>query len=443
MMSKFAKLTQKASPNLRRVASNFSWLLADQCVRMGTSLIVGIWVARYLGASQYGALSYAIAIVSLFNPLISLGLDQIVIQHLSQTPLARNKILGTTFCLKLLSSFVVLGLMLTMSLHIHSGDSQSSSLTMILSVCGIFQAFDAIALWFESQIQSKYVAIARSTGYLFAALSRIVLIQVQAPLISFAYVMVIEAAMFTSGLLIAAQVKKHSLEHWTFDFKTAKMLLSESYPLILSGFAIMIYLKIDQVMLKVMLDDQAVGVYAAATRISEIFYFIPLTVTSSFAPMIYAAKASSTEQYHQQTHRLLQLMSASALLTIVTLSFLTHSLILTLFGKGYAAASPVLAIHIWASLFVFWGTATSIWFVAEKLTHLALQKTLMGAFTNILLNLYFIPKYAATGAAIATVISYAISDLFSHLLYPKTRPLFLMQLRSLLFFRSQTYSSGN
>ena len=94
----------------------------------------------------------------------------------------------------------------------------------------------------------------------------------------------------------------------------------------------------------------------------------------------------------------------------------------------YAAAAPILVIHTWASIFVFMGVAGTQWLVMENLQIFSLEKTLLGALSNIGLNLILIPEYGAVGAAYATLISYAISSLISDLLRAKTRPMFIMKL---------------
>jgi PST family polysaccharide transporter len=67
------------------------------------------------------------------------------------------------------------------------------------------------------------------------------------------------------------------------------------------------------------------------------------------------------------------------------------------------------------------GYAKEVWIATEELTVFTLAASCVGAVTNILLNLWLIPKYQAIGASIATIISYGIADYLMCLLYPKTR----------------------
>ena len=54
-------------PNLVMIVDNIGWLFIDRFLRMGVGLLVGVWVARYLGPAQFGMLNYALAFVALFG----------------------------------------------------------------------------------------------------------------------------------------------------------------------------------------------------------------------------------------------------------------------------------------------------------------------------------------------------------------------------------------
>lgn len=424
-----------SNSKLKAVIGNISWLFFDQVLRMGTSLVVGVWVARYLGVQQYGILNYAIAFVALFSPIANLGLDSIVVRDLVRDGLEREKILGTTFWLKLFGGFVSLLLALTCILFLRQNDYLTVWIVVILATAGIFQAFDTIDFWFQSQVQSKYTVVAKNTSFLVIALVRVALIQMQAPLIAFAWTALAEIGLGGIGLAIVYRVKGWSLSLWRWSLPLAKKLLKESYPLILSGFTIMIYMRTDQIMLGQMIGDSAVGNYSAATRISEMWYFIPMAITSSVSPAIYEAKESSEVLYYQRIQKLLRLMVGISIFIAIPMTFFADTIITMLFGDGYAEAKTILAIHIWASLFVFLGVATSPWFIAENLTNLSLRRTLIGAITNIILNLFLIPRYAGFGAAIATVISQAFASFLSNAINPETQKLFIIQIKSFLFLQ--------
>jgi PST family polysaccharide transporter len=88
----------------------------------------------------------------------------------------------------------------------------------------------------------------------------------------------------------------------------AKKLIRDSWPLIFASISIMIYMRIDQVMLGYMIDDHAVGIFSAAARLSEIWYFIPVVVAGSVFPTILRAKKNSQDLYKKYLQRLFDIM---------------------------------------------------------------------------------------------------------------------------------------
>ncbi|MEH1919034.1 flippase [Nostoc sp.] len=424
----------KSRSGLRAIVANTGWLFADRILRMGASLVVGVWVARYLGVKQYGLFNYALAFVALFSPIFTLGLDDVVVRHLVRQSSNKEEILGTTFWLKFLGGIASVLLAVSTMFFLGEHETLKIWLVAILGIAGVFRASDTIELWFQSQVQSKYTVIAKNSAFLLNTLIKIALILTKAPLLAFALVTLAEFAMSAIGLLIVYQVKGSSLWLWRWSIASAKTLLKESLPLIFSGFAIMIFMRIDQVMLGQMIGDSEVGIYSAAVRVSEIWYFIPGAIVSSVAPAIYAAKEKSESLYYQRIGQLLSLMTCISLAIALPMSFLSDKIIMVMFGSGYAEAGPILAVHIWTSLFVFMGLATSPWFIAEGLNHVSLGKTLFGAILNIILNLLLIPKYAGLGAAIATIISQAAAAFICNAFDSRTQKLFKIQVRSLIHF---------
>lgn len=431
MFKSIVSIRERFSPQLRKVAVNTSWLFADRILRMGVGLFVGVWVARYLGTQQFGLLNYATAFVALLTPFATLGLDNIVIREIVRDSSYKDEILGTTFFLKLLGGIVLVVLSIFSISLLRSGDRLTSWVVSVLSVGVIFQAFDTIDLQFQAQVQSKYTVIAKNIAFIVITLVKLTLIQINASLIAFAWVVLLESGLGAIGLAINYRMQGYSFWAWRWSCTRAIALLKESWALMLSGLTIMIYMRIDQIMLGQMIDDRAVGLYSAATRISEVWYFIPTAIASSMFPTIVEAKGISESLYYQRIKQLLRLMVFLSTAIAIPMTFLSKTFVVGLFGQEYIAASSILAIHIWASLFVFMGVATSPWFITEGLTKLSLQRTLIGAIANVLLNFLLIPIYSANGAAIATVISYAFAAFIANLFSRKARKIFFIQFQAL------------
>jgi PST family polysaccharide transporter len=405
--------------------------MVDRAVRMGLGVFVGVWVARYLGPSRFGSLNFAISFVALFGTLTTLGLDNIIVRDIVLNFSDAAEILGTSFALKFAGSVVAPLLAIGTILLVQPGDRAALFLVSLLSLGLFFQIFDTIDAFFQSQVKSRFTVWAKNSAFLIAAAVRITLIRTHGPVWSFAAAQVGEFALGAIGLLAVYRWTGGDMSQWRVSKTRALTLLAQSWPVILSGMAIMIYMRIDMVMLKVMQGDKAVGIYAAATRVSEVWYFIPTAIVSSVSPAIIRVR-DQRELYYLRIRRLFSIVTIIAVVIGSAIALGSHWIIHRLYSDAFRAASPVLAVHIWASIFVFLGVAQGPWDFSENLLKLGFYRTLAGAISNILLNIFLIPRYGALGAAIATVISYSISGVFANAFHPLTRPIFGMQLRSLL-----------
>lgn len=420
---------------LQRMVANTGWLFADRLFRMGVGLAVSILVTRYLGPGPFGTLSYALALVGLSGSIAALGLESIVVRDIVREPHHTGEILGTAFALRLVSGGLAFGVVMAALPLLRPGDVAIRSIVAITAGTLMLQAFDTIDIWFQSQVKSKYTVYARNGAFLGVALVKLLLVYTHAPLIAFAWAGLFEIVLATAGLVITYRATGHRFGSWRVRIPRATQLLSNSWPLFLSGLAVGVYMKIDIVMLGAMAGDRAVGTYSAATRVSEVWYFIPTAIVSSLAPSLTIAKQENEQLYYARLNRLFHVLAATAIAIAVPMTFLAGPLTRLLYGERYVAAGPVLALHIWAALFVFLGVGQNCWTVNEGLTRLALSRTLAGAVANVVLNLVLIPRYAGLGAAVATVISYALSAVILNAFDRRTMHIFRSQI-SAIFLRN-------
>jgi PST family polysaccharide transporter len=403
--------------------------MVDRLVRMGMGVFIGVWVARYLGPSRFGSLNFATSFIALFATLTTLGLENLVLREIVLHPEKTPEILGTGFTLRLAGSTLAPILAIATIRIIQPHDHVAILLVSLLSIGLFFSAFDAIDSYFQSQVQSKLTVWAKNSAFLLMAATRVFLIHLEAPLWTFAAAQVAELVLGALGLVLAYIWSGGHFGHWRVKKERAVELMTQSWPVILSGMAIMVYMRIDMVMLKVMQGDHSAGIYAAATRVSEVWYFIPTAIVSSVSPAIIRVRENHA-LYYRRIGRLFSGMTLVALIIGSAIAACSHWIIHILYSNAFSAAGPILAVHIWASVFVFLGVAQAPWDFSENLLKLGFYRTLSGAIANVLINLVLIPRDGAMGAAVATVVSYAISSVFANAFSAKTRPIFLMQMRS-------------
>ncbi|MBF0359799.1 MAG: flippase [Oligoflexia bacterium] len=426
------------NPNRIKIILNTTWLLIERVFRIGLGFFVTALVARYLGPRDFGLLSYAISLMALFESFINLGLNSVLKKYLLYWPDKTDSLLGTTLFLRFTSAFLIIVMLLLLLPHYYRYTPGLREIIYILSLSLIFKVVDLVDLWYESQVKSKYSTIVKSVAIVSTSILKLILIYIKAPLHYFAWAVTIEAIVCAIGYLYLLKRHKGPLSSWSswkFDFEILKKLFNECWPLTFASIAVMVYMKIDQIMLKHLADEQAVGIYSVAVKLSEPWGFIAVNIIASFFPTIVLAKKKSIKDYYNKLQKLFSFMTFFALIIAIPITIFAHPLINMIFSSKYASSAPILQVHIWSNLFVFWAVAQDPWDIVEKHTKFVCFKSVLAAILNIGLNFFLIPRYGGFGAAWATLISYSMVGFFLNLLHRKTRKAFVSQFKSLLFWK--------
>lgn len=428
------------SDTFKKYLANTSWLFAEKVIRLLIAFFVGIYIIRYLGPDEFGLLSYALSFAGLFFVISTLGLDSIVVRELVKEPGKRDQLLGSVFTLRIIGAFIALSF--TAAAALLSGEeTYTLILILIIAVSTLFQSLGVVDQYFQSIVKVKYAVYVQSGSVFIAAAIKVLLILFEFPLIYFAIVHTSESVFLAFGYFIVYRYKKLNILGWKFNFRLAKNLLTDAWPLILSGLVVTIYMKIDQVMIKNMLDSKQVGLYAAAVKLCEAWYFIPMAVTTSLFPAIVSAKQTNEGLYLSRLQKLYDILAWTAIAIAVPVTIFSSEIITLLFGIDYLASSPVLTIYIWAGVATFLGVASSQYLISENLTKLSFYRTLIGMVLNVILNLILIPEYGIVGSAYATLISYGVATI-SIVINRKSYNQFIMMLKSLLFINIVLYIKG-
>jgi len=428
----FLRKRFEGQQNLQNIVANTIWLLGDKILRMGVGLILSVWMARYLGPEQFGVFNFAIAFVALFGAFATLGLDGIVVRDVVRYPECQIEIISSAFILKLYGGIIAFFSSLAAIFLMQPTSVQTHWLIGIIAGGMIFQSFDAIDLWFQSQVKSKYTIIAKNSAFVVLALVKIALILNKAPLAAFAWAFLAEIIAGAVGLIILFVKQQPYAVIWCPRSYIARRLIKESWPLIMSSFAVLIYMRIDQIMLAQMIGHKEVGLYSAALRFSEIWYFIPTVIVSSVMPSLVQAKAESKELYLKCIQKLFSWLIRIAYFIAIVMTFASSLLVQYSYGIDYQGSGLILSIHIWTAVFVFMGVGSTPWTINENAVKYSLFQTISGVLINISLNFILIPLYGGVGAAIATLIAQIFASFIINAFIPKLRVLFMIELRALI-----------
>jgi O-antigen/teichoic acid export membrane protein len=434
MLKKFRINYDERGTNFRKQVNNITWLFFEQFIGLGLGLVVGIWVARYLGPVQYGQYNYALSLVFLFLPLVQLGLDGIVVRELviEKNPSSRDEILGTSFFIRILTGAIAFILTVVTVIFLRPHDSLSHWLVGIIAAGNILISFDIIAFWFQSKVQSKNVVISRTIDTIAFSLINIVLIKMQASLIAFAITTAARGSIKIVGLILSYRIDRLSLRDWTVSLSKAKFLLQESWPLFFSGLAIVIQGRIDQVMLGQMIGDAEVGQYAVALKLIEVFAFVPVVICQSLSPLVTEAKLISEKLYFDRLENIYRIMFILFLLVSIPIFLWSNKIVIVLFGYEYKEAGILLSLFSFRLFFANFGVAKSLFITNESLFVYSMITAMIGTLINVLLNIILIPKYAAIGSIWATIVSFSVTTFLIDFCYPKMHSNLILMFKAIL-----------
>jgi O-antigen/teichoic acid export membrane protein len=325
------------------------------------------------------------------------------VRELVNHPQKRDTYLGSAFWLKIIGAFFAIGLM-PIILPFTSNDTTTKLYIFIIASGLIFQSFEVVEFYFQSQVLAKIITICKVIQLALSLIIKSYLVLTEAQLVWFVFVILFDYFSLAVSYYIAYKLIKNPSFYKYFNLSIAKKLLKDSWPLIFASIVVSIYMRIDQVMIKEMLGEYEVGIYSAASRLSEAFYFIPMLILSSFFPAILNSKNHNLEIYNQRLQILYTSMVWLGISIALPMTFFSDWLILLIFGQLYQEAGQVLMIHTWTAVFVFIGVVYSGYLTIENKTKKAFYRTLIGAIVNVFLNYMLIPTHGIKGAAIATLI---------------------------------------
>ena len=425
---------------MRKIVANIGWIFFDKIFRMAAGILVGIWIARYLGPSDFGILNYAMLFPTILSSIAGLGLTSILmIEYVSfnDDPVKQHSLVSNGLALKLTAGVLMYGLILVLN---YAVNWDKPGLLMLINVSGtilILQSSDTIDTYFQAHTKAKLSVLMKLIAFGIATAARVYALLMHRGIFFFVVINIIEITV-SYGLIIGAYKRYTgqliSTLTRAIDSQIMRRLVRIAWPVMITEFFIFIYMRVDQFMIESLSTSRELGLYGAVLRLSETWYFIAIAVTTSFYPRIAEFWPNNKEKFYKQYQVLVDILVYISLLLAIFTSFFSNQLISLLYGPAFTGAGIILSVHIWSGIFVFMGVGTGNLMIVENLQKFVLIKTMIGALVNIVLNVLLIPKYGALGASIATLVSYGLSAYGINALYSPSKPVFRLQSRSFINF---------
>ncbi|KWX78463.1 polysaccharide biosynthesis protein, partial [Paenibacillus riograndensis] len=397
--------------------------------------ILGVFVtavvARYFGPELYGEFNYALAIVSLFTVLSTLGLEILTVKSIVDKDHEEGTVLCTSFLLRVLGGIILTVVSCIVMWMLEPSDKYLQLIVLIMSSSMVIRSFEVIEYWIQAHQIAKISSLIRIIVSLVTAGLKLLLVYFRGDLILFSLIYTIDITIVSAALVIAYIKYRQEKSRWRFSISYAKEVLSQSWYLVLSGLMVSLYMRIDQVMLGTMMPNKdELGIFSAAVRIAEMWYFVPMAIIVSFRPVIMSKKKSNNDGYIRSIQLLYSIVAWMGIAFGVFILLFSRSIIGILYGPDYIESARILSVSIWAGTFAMLGSARGVWLVTEGLQRYSMAYIAAGCLINVSLNYLLIPSYGGYGAAIATLASQITVAIIAPAFFKPTRISSIMMLRA-------------
>ena len=413
------------------IVQNFFWAVLGKVVTLLSGLVVGIIIARYLGPEQYGLMNYVISYVLLFQTFAIFGLDAIEIREEARGAVDYRLVVGTAFGLKVIFGCLFMGLVILTS-WLMDADAYTTALVAIYSLTIVFNAFSVIRNYFFAIVQNEYVVKSEITRTLICIAIKLVLLWMQASLTVFMIAYMLDIVILSGGYIVVYHAKVGQIRQWKFSANYARYLLKESFPLLLTSAAVIIYQRIDQVMIGQMIDNESVGFFSVAAKFVEILIFIPMILSQTITPILVKAREHSQKDYQTKAQQFMNLSVWLTLLASALVSCIAYWLVKYTFGEVYLPAVAILQVMSFKAASVALSNTAGAMLVTEGLQRYVFFRDGLGCIFCIALNYFLLPRYGILAAAYVAIASNVVAGYLADALIPAYRHLFVRQTKAIL-----------
>jgi O-antigen/teichoic acid export membrane protein len=384
---------------------NTSWMLFAHLFSLSVAFLISAWLARYLGPTNYGVYSYAISFVGLFTFIANLGVDGVMSKELvNSSDKDREVLLGTSYTIKLVGSIIAVLVVFTAS-SILIDDYLARWLVIIYSLVFLFDPLNILTVYFQSQVRSKINSLIKIYTLAISSVLKIILILSGLGVVWLTAIFVIESFLVNLFLLSYYRKDDLSVFNWRFDLVLAKRILSLSFFVILANSFNYIFMKSDQIIIRNMLGDTEVGLYAVAIKFLDVWYYIPTIVTLSVFPALVNSKHVSERLYLKRIRNMLYVLFFMGLLVSLVSILIAPFVINLFFGIKYIESAYLIQIYSISSIGVFLSWGIQNYFLSRSKTSYMFLYYLLASVVTVPLIIFMINSYGLNGAAWAMVIS--------------------------------------
>ena len=386
---------------VQRVARNTGIIMVGDVIFRLISLIVIIYLARYLGTAGFGKYSFVFAYLSFFGVITDLGLQIILVRDMSRDPSTAPKLIGNAYIIRsILTVFAITLSMIIISLTPYPPDIKTYVYLATFTL--LFMSFsDFYATIFQANLRMDCNIIAKLVFKVLSASLIFWIVFTNGTLMQVLIALVFsEIVKMLINYLLSRKFVRPQFE---IDFGLWKYLFKEALPFAFTSVITTIYYRIDVIMLSLMMGDTTVGLYSAAQKLCEPLLLIPTALMSSMFPIMSKAFISSKERLIKSYELSIKYLLIITLPIAIGTTIIADKIIFLIYGVEFAGSASALQILIWALVFASTSSVLTHLLASIEKQKLYIICTGLCAIVNMALNFILIPILSYNGAAIATV----------------------------------------
>ena len=389
----------------RKVSFNFGSAVVLRLVTNAIGLLVVGIMTRRLGPADYGEYSTVFAFLFLFSVLADMGLGVLLTRDISQSEADAEKTVANYFGFRIFLTVLASVLAVVIVWLI---PQYSAAIKFGVAIgCGymIFSSFVQLLMGiFQKALKVYLVSFADIISRTLQLLIILFLLWTgRTEVLDFIYATVIaEIAHFIMVLFFARSLVRLRV---SFDFGEFKKILKNALPVAVSLLFVILYFKMDTVMLSLMRPSADVGMYSVAYKVLEIVIFVPAILAGLLMPILSKEAVNISERFRRIMALSFDIMLALALPAAVVMIILAGPIIAVVGGAGFGQSVLILRVLAVAVILIFFGNLGGNALVALNLQNKSVWIYALGAVLNFVANLIFIPRYGALAAALNTVLT--------------------------------------
>jgi O-antigen/teichoic acid export membrane protein len=390
----------------KRVARNTSFLLISQIISYGEGAIYTILVARYLGAEGLGILNFGLAITAIFSILANFGLTTLATREVARDKSQASKYIANVIPIQMMLALFSVGLIVVL-VNVLAYSQQTIYVVYILSISLIVSTLSNLFLAiFQAFEQLEFQSIAVVITSVVALCEAVLGILLHVNIVAFAFFFLVSngAALV---YVYAVCARRFSLPRLEADFTFWRSALKEAWPMVAVGIGVMIYFRIDVVMLSFIQGTTAVGFYSVAYTLSEASTVVGAMFLTSVFPVLSHQHQNSKTSFRDTCTQSVRYLLYFALPMAFFVTLWAKPIVSLLFGSAFDPSIAALQILIWAAALMYVAMLLGNALVAADLQRLSMRITAAAVVINVSLNVFLIPKYSYIGASYATVATEA------------------------------------